>query len=152
LKSAKVNQSGIDGSNPPMARFQPGGRWTVTNMTLLALVRNSYRLMDFQVTGGPDWIDRERYDIVAKAHDAANADEMRLMARTLFADRFKLVTRFESREQPIYRLVVARFGAARLGSGLRANVECGGVSSTISTTRTASAMRFSRAGTRLGVF
>jgi uncharacterized protein (TIGR03435 family) len=46
--------------------MQPGGRFVATNVTLQQLIRNAYQLQDFQVTGGPSWIGRDRFDIVAK--------------------------------------------------------------------------------------
>ena len=52
-------------------RALPGGRITVTNLTLFNIVRNIYRLQAFQIVGGPEWIHTDRWDIVAKAEGEA---------------------------------------------------------------------------------
>jgi uncharacterized protein (TIGR03435 family) len=63
VASVKANTSG-DGK--VLIQMQPGGRFVATNVTLQQLIRNAYQLQDFQVTGGPSWIGRDRFDIVAK--------------------------------------------------------------------------------------
>ena len=88
---------------------QPGGRYTASNMTLRALIKTAYGMHDDQLTGGPDWIDKDRFDIAAKAEGFTGAaefrDTARLMLRPLLADRFGLVLRRERRELPVYALV-----------------------------------------------
>src|SRR5882672_2523352 len=42
----------------------PGGRFTATNAPLRALIRHGYQLQDFQLVGGPKWLDADRFDIV----------------------------------------------------------------------------------------
>ena len=60
----------------------------------------------------PDWVRTESYDIVAKTdnHDATK-DQMRMMMRSLLAERFKLAVHGETQEVPVYALVVAKPGA-----------------------------------------
>lgn len=97
-----------------------GGTMTATNVTLRFLVAFAYDVRDFQLTGGPKWLDAERYDVVARLdHDAAaaeakpsseNAINLRLRLRALLADRFQLVVHSETREMPIATLVVAKNG------------------------------------------
>jgi uncharacterized protein (TIGR03435 family) len=69
----------------------------------------------------PGWVMTERYDITAKTdrHDATK-DEMRLMMRSLLAERFKLAVRSETQQVPVYGLVLAKPGT--LGPKLRAHV------------------------------
>jgi uncharacterized protein (TIGR03435 family) len=74
-------------------------------------------LHDIQVTGGPGWINSDRFDIVAKAEGNPSTDA-RLMLRTLLADRFKLMVHHETRELPVYALVIARRDG-KLGPQLR---------------------------------
>jgi uncharacterized protein (TIGR03435 family) len=87
-------------------------------------------LIDSRVLGGPDWIDSERYDIVAKSSTEFRpspdgpARDLLLMMRSLLEERFKLVAHREARELPIYELVVAR-ADGRLGPGLhKSDVDC----------------------------
>src|SRR5688500_1682415 len=48
---------------------RPGGRLNGTNQTARNLIRNAFTLQPFQMIGGPDWMDSDRFDIVAKAAD-----------------------------------------------------------------------------------
>jgi uncharacterized protein (TIGR03435 family) len=105
VASVKPNRSG-DGRI--MLGLQPGGRFTATNVTLGVLIRNAYRVQDFQIVGGPGWLSSDRFDIVAKAEGDPPQDEIQLMMRALLADRFKLAVHNEERELPIYALALAR--------------------------------------------
>ncbi len=115
----------------PMARgsemgLAPGGLFTARNMTLKLLIRQAYNVRDFQISGGPGWLDTERYDIVAKGDGPAlSEDEMSklpeaqrnklleeflMKLRTLLVDRFQLKVHRETKELPVYALIVARGG------------------------------------------
>ena len=92
--------------------------------------RFAFQVQDFQLVGGPDWIAKERFDIVAKAeHDIVptppgTTGPGQLMLRSLLAERFKLAVHQEKRELPVYALVVAR-NDRRLGPQLqRSTVDC----------------------------
>jgi bla regulator protein BlaR1 len=122
VASVKPNKSG-----EARASFggRPGGQVVVINNTLRNMIRNAYELQEYQIVGGPDWINDDRFDIVAKA---ANSDATRLqlaaMVQTLLADRFKLVVHRETRQVPIYALVMAR-SDKRLGPRLQpSTVDC----------------------------
>jgi uncharacterized protein (TIGR03435 family) len=105
-------------------RVQPGGRYTATNITLRQLIRDAYRVQEFQIVGGPGWINSDRFDIVAKAEGNPTVGQMALMRQTLLTDRFKVVTRTETREMPVYALIVKQAGT--LGPKVRPSSEsCG---------------------------
>lgn len=102
--SVKVNKSGTG-----LVRLSTfPGRLTAVNVTLRMLVRYAYNIQDFQMSGGPAWIDADRFDVEATAGSTQGFDGIRLMTRTLLGDRFKLVAHTESRELPIYVLAIAR--------------------------------------------
>ena len=100
-----------------------GNRLTVTNFTLRRLIRMAYGLKsDSQILGGPDWIDKQSFDIAAKADDAEAArmgkmtdeqssNEWNLMLQSLLVDRFQLKVTQSARVLPAYALVVARRSA-----------------------------------------
>jgi uncharacterized protein (TIGR03435 family) len=119
--SIRLNKTGADGAS---VRVQPGGRLNVTNNSLRNIVRNAYNVQNFQIVGGPDWINTDRWDIVAKAEGDAAGPQLIVMLRNLLADRFKLVVHTEMRETPVYALVLAR-SDGRLGPQLRrSTVDC----------------------------
>ena len=117
VASIKPNKSAGD-----MIRLtgRPDG-FTGTNITLQMLIRNAYEVEDNQISGGPSWIESEKYDIEAKM-DGAVADELRKlgedqsmlerqrMLQALLADRVKLSIHFETKEDPAYALVFAKNG------------------------------------------
>jgi uncharacterized protein (TIGR03435 family) len=103
-----------------MMRFSPG-RFRATGIWARQLISLAYDVRDFQVRGGPSWIDSERYDIQAKAPDSVAAEMQKLsqgqreelsrsMLQSLLTDRFKLKLRHETKELPAYALVVAKGG------------------------------------------
>jgi uncharacterized protein (TIGR03435 family) len=94
----------------------PGGRFTASAVTVAALLRTAYRIQPYQLIGAPSWIHTKRYDIAAKVEDSP-APSQQAFLQALLKDRFKLVVRNETREQPVLALVVAR-SDGRLGSKL----------------------------------
>jgi uncharacterized protein (TIGR03435 family) len=86
------------------------GRLTARNAKLTELIKGAYALEDYQVSGGPAWIDSLRFDVEAKATGAANRERLLLMLRALLADRFKLVVHRETKDLAIYALVIAKNG------------------------------------------
>src|SRR4051812_1067653 len=86
--------------------FQPGGRLIADNTSLRTLIEDAYQILPFQLTGGPKWLDSEKFSINATANEAATIDQMRLMLRNLLAQRFGLVLRTETKEMATYALMV----------------------------------------------
>jgi uncharacterized protein (TIGR03435 family) len=74
-----------------------------------AAIHWAFDMPEFQISG-PSWLASERYDITAKASNGAPEDQLRLMLRTLLADRFRLVTHTEQKTVPYYLMTVAKGG------------------------------------------
>jgi uncharacterized protein (TIGR03435 family) len=96
----------------------PGGGLTIANMSLKDLIIMAYGLQPFQASGGPPWVDSARYDIVARPKSRPKLDEIPMMLQALLADRFHLALHRETKELPIYALVVART-AGKLGPNMK---------------------------------
>jgi uncharacterized protein (TIGR03435 family) len=107
VASIKVNHSG---SHMVGIQPQPGGRFGATNVNLKLLITFAYGIKESQLSDVPSWVDSERYDISAKPETTASFDEMKLMLQALLVDRFKLRFRKETKELPVYVLVVAKNG------------------------------------------
>ncbi len=98
-------------------------RILIENYTLRRLIRSAYGLKsDSQILGGPDWLDKQSFDINAKVDDAeiakmakmdrlAKQRERNVMLQSLLAERFALKAHLERRTMPVYALVVAKSGA-----------------------------------------
>ena len=105
---------GIRGGGPR------GDRFTMTGATLRILVQQAYSRANnsplggqLQIIGGPNWMESERYDINAKADCSVGAptrEQFQLMVQSLLEDRFQLKAHLETRELPVYNLVVGKDG------------------------------------------
>ena len=119
----------INSANDGMVSIQAQkGRYRAIGFTLAALIRNAYRVQEFQIVDGPDWINSERFNVEATYADDPAAPTPRgqvdLMLRALLAERFQLVVRDDKRERPVYALVFAR-PDRRFGPQLqKASVDC----------------------------
>ena len=113
--------------------FQPGGGFRATGVTLKTLLTLAYDVREFQISGGPKWIETDRFDITAKAERTGNSDavaeppgppprmsdqerktmqeQMAQRLQALFSDRFHLAVHKETKEQQVYALVVGKGGA-----------------------------------------
>lgn len=99
----------------------PGGRFTATNTPLRMLIMMAYELQqEAQLVGGPPALLAAKYDITAKTEGSATLAQKDLppLLRALLTDRFSLKVHTESRELPVYDLVLAR-SDGRLGPDFR---------------------------------
>jgi uncharacterized protein (TIGR03435 family) len=77
--------------------------------SLKALLMRAYELKNYQIAG-PAWMDSERYEIVAKIPAGASQGQVLLMLQSLLAERFTLVAHRETKQLPIYAMVVGKNG------------------------------------------
>jgi uncharacterized protein (TIGR03435 family) len=115
VASVKPN---VSGDARASIQSSPGGRFTAINAPVRAVIRHAYQLQDFELAGGPKWLDADRVDIVARAEGEPAPAQMRLMLKTLLADRFKLQLHQETRDLPLYALALSRRDG-KLGPDLR---------------------------------
>lgn len=107
VASIKRNTTGSLNAN---ASRVAGDRYRAENVSLISLLRVAYGVQEFQIAGHPSWADDDRFDIDAKMEAGANSRDWPLMLQRLLGDRFKLGVHRESREGPIYTLVVGSSG------------------------------------------
>jgi|SRR5579883_1122574 len=86
------------------------GGFSARNMSVNALIQLAYNLKPWQIVGGPGWVTTDRYDIEAKKEGNPGVDEKLEMFRPLLADRFQLQFHRETRQAPIYSLIIAKNG------------------------------------------
>lgn len=126
--SIKPNKSG---QMRVSARWLPGGGYEGFNITLRSLVQQAYGLPEYLVLGGPDWLQRDRYDVLLKApadSEPSPPDAFQQRLRSLLAERMKMRVHRETRDVPIYALVVARRDGKLGPSITTSTIDCDSVS------------------------
>jgi uncharacterized protein (TIGR03435 family) len=143
--AVSLEAAAVKPAPPDMPMLVPGNWAPPTSssarlrpMTLKTLVMYAFDVLprrhDPEPVGGPDWVDRNAYQLVLKFTGVPTIPEAQAAIRTLLEDRFKLRWHREPRELPVYALVVAR-ADARLGPGLRPSaVNCRAYSDTLART------------------
>jgi uncharacterized protein (TIGR03435 family) len=91
----------VDDSDPGMVNY--------TNVTLKMLVSTAYNVKEYQVSG-PDWFDSLGFDVMAKLPSGAPRSQVPAMLQTLLAERFKLTLHRETKDLPVYALIVGKGG------------------------------------------
>jgi uncharacterized protein (TIGR03435 family) len=117
VATIKPNKSN---SGSMRAHSTPDG-YSITNASVQALIQLAFGIQDYQIVAAPEWFASEHYDIEAKMDPAVadalqklNPDDRKrerlLMVRPLLIDRFKLTIHHETKELPVYSLVIAKNG------------------------------------------
>jgi uncharacterized protein (TIGR03435 family) len=123
---ASIKPSNPDASGGYMTNLaRASDRFSARNLDLMKLIRAAYGIPmgaeDSRITGGPNWLRFEKYDVDAKI-DSAVVDELKTrsqdqrtlaqqqMLQVLLADRCKLAIRRETKDLAIYTLVNAKSG------------------------------------------
>ena len=104
VKPASPGQRNVD------FRVYPGGRLSFTNVELGQIILEAFSIKRYQLSGGPSWLDSDRFNIDAKAEGDPTRDQMMAMLRTLLADRFQLKVHRQTHKGDVYALVVAKGG------------------------------------------
>jgi uncharacterized protein (TIGR03435 family) len=118
VASVKPNHTGdpVSRTNVPLGPgsvFTPtGGYLSIVNYPAMALISFAYKITGDQEqylrAHVPDWVLSDRFDVEARAAGNPSKDELRLMMRSLLADRFQLVLHHENRQAPVVALVLAK--------------------------------------------
>lgn len=119
VASVKPNKSdGPPHANNPLGPgnvYSPyGGYFQAINFPLYTWILFAYKIMgnqeQFLRTQIPAWVMSDRFDIEARAEGNPDKDQMRLMMRSLLADRFKLALHYETRQVPVFALALVKPG------------------------------------------
>ena len=81
-----------------------GDRYFLTQATMVDLIATAYGVDGVNVHGGPTWLERDRYDIRAKVPPKTTQDDIKLMLRSMLAERFHLVVKTGTAPMPTYIL------------------------------------------------
>jgi uncharacterized protein (TIGR03435 family) len=94
----------------PFARgpFYTSGRYELRFATMLDMIHTAYGVDPERVSGGPNWLEMDRFDVFAKTPEKSTSESRRLMLQSLLTERFKLVTHNDSRPMAAYGLTAKK--------------------------------------------
>ena len=109
---ATVKPVDADAKAGRMFRMEGTHRWTATNFTMQALIALAYDLNPRTISGGPEWMDEQKFTIeaVTPGEIAPTRMEQMQMLRALLVERFGLTFHRQDKEFAIYELTVAKGG------------------------------------------
>jgi uncharacterized protein (TIGR03435 family) len=108
VASLKPSQPGAQGV---VFRAAPGNRrFAAINETLKEMLVVAYGLRFDQVSGAPGWMTTDRRDINAEAERPSSREEFIVMLKNLLKERFKLQMHVETKERPVYVMLVDKAG------------------------------------------
>src|ERR1035438_9600845 len=82
----------------------------INSMSVAEMLRAAYKVKSFQISGAPEWLGVERFNLTAKMPPGATRDQVPEMLQALLADRFKLTLHRSTIEQSVYVLVAMKSG------------------------------------------
>jgi uncharacterized protein (TIGR03435 family) len=97
----------------PGKGFQLRGRqFSTINTSVSDIITFAYGLHARQITGGPAWMESEKYDVTAKpaGEGQPNDKQWKIMFQKLLADRFQLTFHREKKELSVYAIVIGKTG------------------------------------------
>jgi uncharacterized protein (TIGR03435 family) len=95
-----------------LIRQMPGGlRYHGEGVPLRVAMTVAYTVTDRQISGGPSWMNTDRFDIEAKAAHPSTSDELHVMLQHLLEERFQLKLRRETRDESVWAMVVDKGGS-----------------------------------------
>lgn len=97
--------------------FFGGNRYELHFANMLDLIRMAYDMDPERISGGPSWIEMDRYDIFAIVPPGSTAASRRLMLRAMLADRFKLTIHDDKKPLPAYVLTAGKHGGLKEADG-----------------------------------
>jgi uncharacterized protein (TIGR03435 family) len=109
---ATVKPVDADAKAGRMFRMDGTHRWVATNFTLQALVALGYDMNPRTISGGPEWMDSQHFNIeaVTPGNVAPTRQEQMQMLRALLVERFGLKFHRQEKEMSIYALTVTKGG------------------------------------------
>ena len=109
LDTARMMAALQSGGQMPIGPHIGAHRAEYLYMNLKSLIVHAYQVKPYQISG-PDWLDQQQFDIIAKYPEGATKDDAPRMLQSLLEDRFKLKVHKSNEERPVLALVVGRGG------------------------------------------
>jgi len=84
------------------------GRYAAKNATMVDLISTAYGVDSDKVQGGPSWLEKDRFDVIAKVPAGTTPETVNLLLKALLLDRFKLVAHQDTKSMPVFILSVGK--------------------------------------------
>ena len=113
---ATIKTSDPNARNSTM-RTLPDGTLEISNMTVKQMIAFSHNIREAQILEGPPWLGKDKFDVQAKVEQPSPPPFQELQRQsnerlgTLLSTRFQLVLKSETRDLPVYALVIAKGGS-----------------------------------------
>jgi len=101
---------------PVMRSVLAGDRYELRNATVADLIRTAWAVGADDVVGGPQWLDTDRFDVIAGAPVGSGPKRRQALLRELLRDRFGLVSHSRTEAVPAYVISVASSAHLRPGN------------------------------------
>ena len=84
------------------------GRYELRNATLVDLIRTAWNVDTDNVVGGPDWLDEDRFDVIAPVPAGASAETLRNLLQSVLRERFQVAVHNGARDEPAYEITAGK--------------------------------------------
>jgi uncharacterized protein (TIGR03435 family) len=103
--------------NPSLSVLHRDGKYELLGASMVDLVSTAYGVKPEAVTGGPGWLESDRFDVIAKAPNDLNGEALKAMLQTLLADRFGVVVHHDTKLMPAYVLTAGKSPRVKQSDG-----------------------------------
>jgi uncharacterized protein (TIGR03435 family) len=100
------------------------GRLEILGYTLRELITMAFDVKSDAVTGGPKWLETDRFDVIAKSPDVMSPRAMSGMLKALIVQRFKLQIHNEDQPMTVFALALGNRSPKLKATGISARSEC----------------------------
>jgi len=93
------------------------GRYEIRYATMVDLIKTAYGIDAEKVMGGPNWLENDTFDVIAKVPEGTTLETARPMLRALLSDRFELKVHDDNRFVPAYALKIGKHSQLKQAGG-----------------------------------
>ena len=111
-------------ARPEELRALPDGQLEIRGYTLRELLTIAFEVKGYRIAGAPQWLDEDRYDVIAKSPAVMSPHALSRMLKTLLVRRFQLQTHTAEQPVPVFALVPGKHAPKLKESGDGARSEC----------------------------
>lgn len=110
FEAASIKPASLDAASEVLVGMHvDGSQVTWARLSLNDYIGAAYRVRNYQISG-PEWLASERFDITAKIPAGGTAKDVPSMLQALLEERFQMKMHRESKDLPVYGLVVGKGG------------------------------------------